>query len=218
MGYELTKRFFTKTSSSYDKIVAITTFGKDKNWKRVILALMPEVDYCLDLASGTGILTSMLRSKAKHVIGLDIIYDSCIIAKSKGNDVLEGAAEYLPFKDGSMDVITASYLPKYCNPKITIKECARVLKDQGLLIMHDFTYPSGMIRMLWNAYFKILRFVGFFIPTWRDVFNELDRVIKESNWINDLSREMHNNGFRDIRFVSLTMNTAGILYARLNKF
>ncbi len=214
MRYRLVKKFFSGTSSSYDKIVAITTFNKDKSWKKAILELVPEVEYCLDLACGTGILTSMLKSRAKHVVGLDIIYDSIYIAKSKGNDVLVGAAEYLPFKDGSMDLITASYLPKYCDPKLTIKECARVLKDQGLLIMHDFTYPSGMMRFFWHLYFKILRFIGLFIRSWHGVFNELDLVIKESKWVDELTKEMEANGFTDIKFSSLTMNTAGILYAR----
>jgi demethylmenaquinone methyltransferase/2-methoxy-6-polyprenyl-1,4-benzoquinol methylase len=156
----------------------------------------------------------MLKSRVKHVVGLDIMYDSIYIAKSKGNDVLVGAAEYLPFKDGSMDLITTSYLPKYCDPKLTIKECARVLKDQGLLIMHDFTYPSGMMQFFWHLYFKILRFIGLFIRSWHGVFNELDLVIKESRWIDELTKEMEANGFKDIRFQSLTMGTAGILYAR----
>ncbi|GIU71933.1 MAG: demethylmenaquinone methyltransferase [Candidatus Nitrosocaldaceae archaeon] len=217
MRYELVKKFFSKTSLSYDKIVAITTFNMDARWKEYMLSLIPENNRCLDLACGTGILTSMLKRKSRDVIGLDIIYNSLIIAKVKGNEVLQGAAEYLPFKDNSIDIITASYLPKYCDPELTIMECARVLRDQGLLIMHDFTYPSGVMRILWIAYFKILKFIGFFIPSWKDVFNELDKVIADSNWISDLSKEMEKNGFSDIRFISLTMNTAGILYARLNK-
>ncbi len=215
MRYSIVKRFFSRTSYSYDKIVSITTFGKDKYWKETILSLIPEADYCLDLASGTGILTSMLKSKVKNVIGLDMIYDSCLIAKAKGNDVLEGAAEYLPFKDNSMDIITASYLPKYCDARLTIRECARVLNDHGIIIMHDFTYPSGIMRLLWQAYFKILKLAGLFVREWQDVFNELDTVIKESRWVYELRRELEANGFKDIRFIPLTMNTAGILYARL---
>ncbi|RMF29557.1 MAG: methyltransferase domain-containing protein, partial [Candidatus Nitrosothermus koennekii] len=102
MRYELVKKFFLKTSLSYDKIVAITTFNMDKRWKEHMLSLIPENNRCLDLACGTGILTSMLKRKSRDVIGLDIIYNSLIIAKVKGNEVLQGAAEYLPFKDNSI--------------------------------------------------------------------------------------------------------------------
>lgn len=215
MRYKLAERFFKETAYSYDRVVAITTLNRDQRWKESILELVPESNYCLDLASGTGILTKMLKSKVKNVIGLDLMYDSCLIAKRKGNEVLQGAAEYIPFKDDSFDVITASYLPKYCEPKITIRECARVLRKDGLLIMHDFTYPNGIMRLLWHLYFKILKFVGLFVRSWRDVFYELDDVIKESRWVEELKVEIEANGFKDIQFISLSKNTAGILYCKL---
>ncbi len=200
------------TSNSYNRVVAITTFNMDKRWKEHILSLLPDkIEYCLDLACGTGILSKMLNTKVANVIGLDLIYASLAIAK--GN-VVQGAAEYLPFRDESMDAIVSSYLPKYCEPKLTIRECARVLKRNGILIMHDFTYPSGIVRFFWHLYFKILRFIGIFTPTWRDVFNELDSVIKESNWVEELKREMEENGFIDIGYLSLTMHTSAILYGR----
>lgn len=215
--YSIVRRFFKDTARSYDTIVKITTFNRDKAWKEYMLSLLPYADYCLDLACGTGILSNMLKAKARIVIGLDLMYDNLLIAKDKHLDIIQGAAEHLPFKDDTFDIITASYLAKYCDPKLTIKECARVLKDDGVIVMHDFTYPKGIIRLLWHLYFLILKFVGLFTPSWKIIFDELDKVIMASRWVDDIRQEMIKHGFKDIKIIPLTFNTATIIYARLDK-
>ncbi|MEM4274351.1 MAG: methyltransferase domain-containing protein [Candidatus Nitrosocaldaceae archaeon] len=213
MSYSIVKRFFLNTSDSYDRVVAITTFNRDKAWKKYIISLLPKIDYCLDLACGTGILTTMLREKANNIIGLDIIYSSISIAKRKGNKVIQAAAEYLPFKNNSMDAIVTSYLPKYCNVDLTIRECARVLRDGGFIIMHDFTYPSSYsIRIVWHIYFMILKCIR--VKRWKIIFDELDKLIMESRWLEEIIEEMKKNGFVDIKTKSLTFGTSAILYAR----
>ncbi|MCS6768372.1 MAG: class I SAM-dependent methyltransferase [Candidatus Nitrosocaldus sp.] len=222
-GHRIAVRFFRHTSGTYDRVVRLTTFGRDGAWKRFMLGLIPHGDYtALDLACGTGILTIALRERVSTVYGLDLIHDSLVIAdgKAKGlnySDVMlmNAAAEFIPLRDCTVDVITASYLAKYCDIERVVRECRRVLRDGGVMVMHDFTYPGGVMRYLWHAYFALLRFIGVFVSEWRPAFNELDRVIVERRgWVDELMDALKRNGFRDIRCVNLTFNTAAVVYAR----
>ncbi len=215
-------RFFSNVYSTYDKVVVITTFNRDGKWKREMVRLVPEASNILDLASGTGILTMLLADKAERVYGLDIMYRGIKVAKDKGRhmniEFVNADAEHLPFKDDTFDVVTASYLPKYVDAKLLISECKRVLKDDGIIILHDFTYPRRIIvRGLWHFYFLILKFVGLFVKEWRSIFYELDRVIAESRWVDDVLDELNADGFICINCRYLTLGTAAIVYARVRK-
>ncbi|MGH9934011.1 MAG: class I SAM-dependent methyltransferase [Nitrososphaerales archaeon] len=220
-GHKVARKFFTGTSSSYDTVVSITTFGRDASWKRAIVDLVPAGNYrVLDLACGTGILTFALARKVSAVTGVDLMEENLRVANKKAIEseitnvtFCTSAAETIPQQDGSFDFVTASYLPKYCDIELVVKESARVLKRNGVLIMHDFTYPrSAAMKALWNAYFKILRIAGTFTPSWRPVFNELDNVIKHSRWVDELINAMNNNGFRNVQCKNLTSGTAAIVW------
>ncbi|MEM4207297.1 MAG: methyltransferase domain-containing protein, partial [Candidatus Nitrosocaldus sp.] len=152
-GHATAIRFFKHTSSTYDRVVRLTTFGQDAVWKRVMLRFVPEGDYtALDLACGTGILTLALRGKVSRVYGLDLMYNSLVIANSKARNLnhdivlLNAAAEFVPLRDGTVDIITASYLAKYCDIEKVVMECKRLLRSDGIVVMHDFTYPKGIMR------------------------------------------------------------------------
>jgi demethylmenaquinone methyltransferase/2-methoxy-6-polyprenyl-1,4-benzoquinol methylase len=60
-GHASAKKFFTSdTAPSYDLVVRLTTFGRDAAWKRRILDIISgKAGDALDLACGTGILSSM---------------------------------------------------------------------------------------------------------------------------------------------------------------
>lgn len=223
-GHRVARKFFAGTSSSYDTVVNITTFGQDAAWKRAILELIPKSDYrVLDLACGTGILTLAMASKVSFVFGVDLMEESVKIASKKAREqgianVAFGtsAAEAIPAHNTSFDFVTASYLPKYCDIDLVVKESARVLRRGGVLIMHDFTYPRApAMRGLWNTYFGILRIAGLFTPSWRRVFNELDRVIRQSRWVDLFTRSMKVHGFRNVKCRYLTHDTAAIVWAEL---
>jgi len=220
-GHGIARKFFTGTSSSYDTVVNITTFGQDASWKRAILDLIPTGNYkVLDLACGTGILTLALAQRVSVVVGVDLMEENIRVAneKSRENEITNvtfctSAAETIPQQDSSFDFVTASYLPKYCDIELVVKESARVLKRNGLLIMHDFTYPKSIaMRGLWNTYFKILRIAGVFSPSWRPVFNELDHVIKHSRWVDELVNAMNEHGFRNVQCKNLTYDTSAIVW------
>lgn len=213
----LVRRFFGNNAESYEKVVSLTTFGRDTYWKDEIIKRIKECNSVLDLACGTGILTFKIAEKfpESKIIGVDITKRYLEIAKRKLNphhkiSFLLDDAENLSL-DTKFDCITSSYIPKYCNPYILIERCLYHLNPHGRIILHDFTYPkSKPIRLLWNLYFAILQMVGVFVPSWKDVFKDLPKLIRSENWVDKCKDIMERNGMIvEARY--LTMDCSAIL-------
>ena len=217
---DLVSYFFGKTAKTYDKVVLWATFGKDRYWKKEIIQKIAHADSVLDLACGTGILTRMIGHKfpQSKVVGLDISkeYLDIAILKSLPNTsfVLQDA-EKMEF-DKKFDCICSSYIPKYCDCEILIKNCIKYLYPEGSIILHDFVYPANiLIRILWKFHFLILQLIGYSLPSWKFAFTELPQLIQQSNWILQYQTELEKNGF-SVTSQYLTCNSSAILYAKKN--
>ncbi len=216
----LVPKFFDGTSNSYDKVVAYFTFGKDKYWKNKIVEFIQNGESFLDLACGTGILTRKIAKKFPNgsIIGVDITKSYLELAKknsssNKNISYLQQDAETIELSK-KFDCITASYLPKYCDPTILVKKCIKHLKPNGKIILHDFTYPkNSFVKVFWEMYFGVLNFVGFLIPSWKEAFVKLPKLIKLSNWLDSYENEMKRGGLDVIR-LNLTWNSTAILVGK----
>lgn len=214
---ELVPRFFEKTAYSYDRIVNLTTFGKDEYWKNEIIKQIPKCSSVLDLACGTGILTFKIAEKLPNakILGIDITKSYLEIAQKKlrSNQKVSFLcidAEKLKL-DQKFDCITSSYIPKYCNVENLIEMCMNHLNPGGRIVLHDFTYPkSKIMRTLWNLYFVVLHIVGNFLPRWKDVFVELPKLIRRSRWLDDCENTMKKYDLQ-INKQALTLHTSSIL-------
>lgn len=218
-GHKNARKFFnSKTASSYDSIVRLTTFGQDYLWKNHISSIIDKRENILDLACGTGILSSILsKSDKKQVIGLDLAFDYLKIAKKKRryDFFINGNAETLPYKSDSFDTIISSYLAKYVDIRKLIEECWRVLKHNGIIVFHDFTYPqNAIIRSLWDAYFVVLQIIGNFIGSWEIVFRDLNKVIRNTKWVEEMMYVVRQTGFTSISCDFYTAGTAAIVSAK----
>ena len=217
-GHEIAKNFFTpENASSYDKVVKYATFGFDNLWKREMNKKIRVDDKCiLDLACGTGIMASLIHSdNLRTVIGSDLVFEYLLHAKKLRYSLLTNSvAEYLPYKSSIFDVIMSSYLVKYANLKIMIEEHWRILKKGGIVIFHDFSYPTNVImKSLWIGYFLILNGIGRFLTSWKNAFSDLDSVIKESHWTTELVTELEKQGFISVIKRYYTYETAAIVCA-----
>lgn len=196
---ELVPIFFEDTASSYDRIVHYATFGRDGFWKKQILNKVLGSSI-LDLACGTGILTRLIAQKFQEsdITGIDITKNYLEIAKQKSKQFtnilfINQDAEKLGL-DKKFDCIVSSYIPKYCDAKILIKKCIEHLNPEGVIVLHDFTYPKNKIlQTIWNQYFYVLQLLGYFIPRWKEAFVELPELIKNGRWVEDYSSAMREN-------------------------
>ena len=159
IGAGYARRFFGKENSgSYDRLVRIATIGQDSKWKKKIADNIQTNCIGLDLACGTGILSSLLLENGNKVIGVDLTFSYLKMFSSKGiqMNLVNSNAEMLPFVGNTFDFIVTSYLPKYTNLERLIFECYRVLKSGGCIVLHDFTLPrNSLYKFAWNIYYKI---------------------------------------------------------------
>jgi demethylmenaquinone methyltransferase/2-methoxy-6-polyprenyl-1,4-benzoquinol methylase len=214
-GHARAMRFFTPSNAgSYDLVVRLATFGQDIFWKHEIIKSVCDRSCILELACGTGILSSMLAHRGRNVIGIDITFEYLRGSKLKLKaPIAQGTAEVLPYRSGSFDAVVSSYLAKYVNIYEVIDECFRVLKPGGVVVFHDFTYPNNLISGLWNRYFAVLRLAGRFVSSWNVVFWQLDDLIKKSNWVDETRNALENRNFQNINCRWYTADTAAIVSA-----
>lgn len=222
---ELVHRFFSGTGPSYDFMVNLCTLGFDRWWKKEILEKIPEGSMrVLDQACGTGILTSKIAQKLPlcRVVGVDVLEEYLNIAKEKAQSLRLGNVAFILGKAEDVllhqefDCITSSYLAKYAELGDLIRNARKMLRTGGVLIMHDFTYPSNhAFACLWEFYFRILQGAGRWeYPKWRAIFDGLPRLLRETKWVTELVRFLRENTFSDINVRSLTLGTSAIVAAK----
>lgn len=214
-GHASTGRFFTPANAgSYDSVARLATFGRDSAWKREIIKAVGSRSPVLELASGTGVLSSMLAGAGKSVTGIDLTFEYLRASRRKLQaDIAQGTAETLPYRSGSFNAVASSYLAKYVDVQNVVDECWRVLRPGGVVVFHDFIYPKGIMRGLWNAHFATLRIAGRLATPWRAVFEQLDGVIKNSDWVSQTKSALRNRGFRNVDCKYYTAGTAAIVSA-----
>jgi demethylmenaquinone methyltransferase/2-methoxy-6-polyprenyl-1,4-benzoquinol methylase len=215
-GHASARRFFTSANAgSYDSVVWLATFGQDSVWKRKVVKAVGGRKFVLELACGTGILSSMLSDAGRSVMGIDLTFEYLRASRRKLRQatVAQGTAEVLPYRNESFDAVASSYLAKYVDIQTVVNECWRVLRPGGMVVFHDFTYPSGVMRSLWNAHFAALGLAGKFVKSWKTVFEQLDGVIKNSDWVNQTSSALYNGGFQNVDCKYYTAGTAAIVSA-----
>ena len=221
----LVHRFFDGTGASYDFMVNFATFGIDRLWKRRIVSLLPNnPSRILDLACGTGILTLAIARRYPdcRVVGVELREEYLRYAREKVQRlglrnvelVLSRAEDYRAAE--RFDCVCSSYLAKYADLPALTRNTSEMLKEGGLLLMHDFVYPPKRhLQRLWRLYFRTLQFAGTpFFPAWREIYFGLPQLIEETRWVTELDDALRANRFRDIRTEALTLHGSAIVTAR----
>jgi demethylmenaquinone methyltransferase / 2-methoxy-6-polyprenyl-1,4-benzoquinol methylase len=219
VGLRNARDFFTERNAcTYDQIVRYATVGRDKHWKKNILTKI-QGNTVLDLASGTGILSEMIKDsrEAVQVLSLDLSFEYVKISKNrrKIQSVVNANAEILPFRNKSCDCIVSSYLAKYVDIDKLVAEISRVITPNGIIVFHDFSYPTNrVIRIGWKTHFKLLCLIGLVVTSWRHVFSELDQVIENSKWADELLASLRRHGFVEISSTYFTFGTSKMIIAK----
>jgi len=88
----------------------------------------------LDVGCGAGVSTQALAGFADFTIGMEPAAGML----PKGPGYFAGAAEAIPVRTDSIDLITAAGSLNYADLTLFFPEAARVLRTPGLLVVYDF--------------------------------------------------------------------------------
>jgi demethylmenaquinone methyltransferase/2-methoxy-6-polyprenyl-1,4-benzoquinol methylase len=147
---------FGAIAPSYDLNNRVHSLWQDVRWRNfaVKLAGVKEGEKVLDLACGTGDLTqAFARTPADSVLGVDftpaMLARAGVKRSSLPQDIArkityqEGDATGLDLPDESFDVVSMAWgLRNVTIPGRAIRECARVLKPAGRLVILEFGKPK----------------------------------------------------------------------------
>ena len=171
---EQVARMFNNISHRYDLLNRVLSLGIDIGWRKKAIKILKahNPQNVLDVATGTGdFAIAAIESGAKKITGIDISEQMLAVGKEKIsklrlNDKIElfsGDSENLSFQDNLFDAVIVSFgVRNFENLEKGMTEIHRVLRPGGLLIVLEFSKPSGFFfKHIYNFYFRfILPFVG----------------------------------------------------------
>lgn len=219
-------QLFDRIAPTYDGLNHGLSLNIDRCWRKKTVAMMTSAQHVLDVAIGTADLAiAMLKvGKAQRVTGLDLSVQMMAIgeekcAKAGLADKMEfvlGNAQQMPFEDTSFDAVTCAFgCRNFSDLDAGLKEFYRVLKPGGQVMILEFSYPTGRyIRALYDFYFsRVLPFIGRVVSKDKTAYTYLNKSVKSFCWGEAFVQHLHDAGFKEERFVTLTFGIATIYTA-----
>ena len=171
-----------------------------------ILNRIPPGSKILDLGCGDGNVTRLYTVKG-DVVGVDASEKALTQTKKRGIKAVQHDLNTLPypFRQGSFDVVVLTdVLEHLIDPFATLRECKRILKKNGRVIITvpNFARLSNRIRMLFGDPVDILHF-----DKYGDEAEHLHWFTKPK-----LIHIAFTSGFTSISFVSTGLWSAGFVF------
>jgi ubiquinone/menaquinone biosynthesis C-methylase UbiE len=118
--------------------------------RRTLNALYPRRGTLLEIGSGFGFLLAAFKADGWTVTGVDPNREACDVANSvNGVEANSGTLEDMGFPDRSFDVVIMNHVIEHLpDPRATLNEIHRVLKDGGHLMIETPRYDTLMFRIL----------------------------------------------------------------------
>jgi demethylmenaquinone methyltransferase / 2-methoxy-6-polyprenyl-1,4-benzoquinol methylase len=182
---EHARDLFAPLGPTYDRVGAGLSLGQDPLWRRFLVSRLPPGGHVLDVATGTGLVAAELVRRGFRVTGLDQSPEMLAVARRRFGDaveLVEAAADSIPFEDASFDHLTVTYLLRYVDdPGATLAELARVVRPGGLVASLEFGVPGAVARPLWELYVRaVLPRAGRILPPgWHEVGAFLGASIRD---------------------------------------
>jgi demethylmenaquinone methyltransferase / 2-methoxy-6-polyprenyl-1,4-benzoquinol methylase len=166
---------FDSIAWRYDFLNHFLSFGIDHLWRRRAIKIISKsykLPYILDVATGTGDLAiAAMKLNPSKIIGIDISQKMLKIGKEKIDrkgfagkiDLIPGDSEKIPFGDRVFDVAMVAFgVRNFSDPLKGLSEMNRVIRDGGMIMVLEFSKPSGFPFIpVYNFYFRnILPFFG----------------------------------------------------------
>ena len=163
-------KMFNNIAPYYDFLNRFLSLGIDTIWRKKAInhlkAKNPKM--ILDVATGTAdvALEMTRRLNPEKIIGLDISAEMLEVGQKKINKQKKGSiielklgdSENLPFEDNTFDAITVAFgVRNFENLENGLKEMRRVLKQDGQLVVLEFSKPTIFpFKQLFNFYFAYI--------------------------------------------------------------
>ena len=216
---------FDRIADTYDGLNHGLSLNIDRLWRKRLVKQMPAAHHDLDVAIGTADLTiEMLKqNKAEKVTGIDLstammeIGEEKVEKKGLNAEFVFGNAQEMPFESESFDAVTCAFgCRNFSDLDAGLREMDRVLKKGGQVSILEFSYPTNpLARATYNIYFTyILPFIGRVVSRDKTAYTYLNKSVKHFCWGEAFVHHLHDAGFVEEHFKSLTFGIATLYTGR----
>ena len=217
-------QLFDRIAGTYDGLNHGLSLSIDRRWRRKTVRMMKPARHVLDVAIGTADLTieMLRRGKAEEVTGIDLSDKMMEIGAEKcakrGLQVefIHGNAQEMPFDENTFDGVTCAFgCRNFSNLDAGLREMYRVLKPGGQVTILEFSYPSNrLVRALYDIYFtRVLPWIGRVVSRDKTAYTYLNKSVKSFCWGETFVQHLHDAGFTDEHFTTLSLGIATIYTA-----
>ena len=217
----LMRAMFSTVAPRYDFITRAFSYGMDRHWKRAGLdrATLPEKPVVLDLASGTGDFSLMVKQRypGSRAVAVDITERMLQLARARGvRHTVCGDAGRLPFPDDSFDCVFVGYgLRNFPKLDVAVREIERVTRPGGLLVSLDFFLPSNfLMRPLYLSYLYAQgAFWGMVLHGKPRVYTYIPDSLRTFVSIDDFSSLLRRTGYQKVDARRFILGGIGLHWA-----
>lgn len=221
----LVRGVFDSVASQYDIMNDLMSMGIHRIWKRVAVQLsnVREGDQVLDLAGGTGDLTTLLSKrvgKSGKVVLADINSEMLRTGRDRLIDrgltdvtYAQVNAECLPFEDNSFDCVCIAFgLRNATNKDAALRSMYRVLKPGGRVIVLEFSHPTDKItKKVYDFYsFKLLPKIGKFVAKDEESYRYLAESIRMHPKQDVLKEMMQDAGLERCEYFNMSQGIVAV--------
>ncbi len=143
---ETAARYFDSNAAGWDRIRSLHVDEKEVEQALTRLFDGLTIDSLLDIGTGTGRILELFASSVGRALGIDLSREMLAVARAnleranKRNCAVRKADMYqLPFRSNSQDAVTIHQVLHFADdPGAAIAEAARVLREDGVLVIVDF--------------------------------------------------------------------------------
>jgi demethylmenaquinone methyltransferase/2-methoxy-6-polyprenyl-1,4-benzoquinol methylase len=224
---EQVAQMFDNISENYDGLNRVISLGIDVKWRKKVVKIVGKNNpkQILDIATGTGDLALMMASlNPERIVGLDISSGMLEVGKRKIKkaklsnkiEMIVGDSEGMPFKDSTFDAITVSFgVRNFANLDKGIKEIARVLKPDGVLVILETSNPTKFpFKQGYKLYTNLfLPIVGKLFSKDKVAYSYLSESANSFPFGEAFNNILQKNGFNNTEHTPVTFGVATIYIA-----
>ena len=214
MKYSKSSRFdFDGITARYDLINRLLSLCLDLGWRRQMAKHISPGQKVLDLCAGTGDVARCLTKKTEDIIACDISHEMCLKLKQKLPQVPAVTADALaiPFRDASFDAVVAAFgVRNFADLKQGFGEIRRILKENGKLVVLEFTRPEkGLSGFLRKHYLSlVVGRLGGLLSGRPDAYQYLASSIMGFMSVAEFETFLRDQGMRLVKTDRLSFNAA----------
>jgi demethylmenaquinone methyltransferase/2-methoxy-6-polyprenyl-1,4-benzoquinol methylase len=222
---EAVESMFDSIAWRYDFLNHFLSFNFDRIWRRRAIKIISKSfnsPLILDVATGTGDLAiAAMKLNPSAISGIDISQKMLEIGRLKIEklglsgkiELINADSEYIPFGDKVFDVAMVAFgVRNFSDPSKGLSEMKRVIKEGGMIMVLEFSKPSGFpFKPLYNFYFRnILPLFGRLFSKDKAAYRYLPDSVMTFPDNEEFLSLLRNAGFSSARQEKLTGGVASI--------